>query len=448
MGYKALMIGAMLVTMLDPPAIAETGLHGGVTMRYRLKVQVDPARHTLEAEAWIQHPPSSRFYLHRGLIAQQAMADGKPIGFHRDELGSPLPYVPAGTAVVMDGTGFRELYVRYGGEISDTTFGCNLVTSDLVELSMFSAWYPVWPGLEEYEFELEANLPAGYLATTNGVRRSQQDRGGRRVSLWRSYAPGFDMVLVASPALHELEGEHDGAKVEVYYSRLPAGFAQSRVASLAKVMGRLSALYGPPKVAGMLRLVYSPRDGQGYMRIPLLVISEERARADLDGQFGKERRFRDECHETAHFWWMLADPATPDDWINEGLAEYSAFRLSEDEFGTAFTSLRLEEYRQNARACQTADAIAQTEGSSPDREANRYDKATLMFVAARSRFGEEPLDRLLRSLYARFAGTHELTTARFLEEARTRIGREAEGFFREELYRKGTMNLPAPVSRP
>ena len=443
MGCRALIIGAALVAVLASSALAETGVHKGAAMRYRLKVRLDPARHTLEAEAWIQRPPSSRFYLHRGLIAQKVMADGKPVGFHLDKLGSPLPYVPAGTAVVVDGTGFREFYIRYAGEISETTFGCNLVTSDLVELSMFSGWYPVWPGLGDYEFELEVNLPAGYLATTNGARRSQQDRGGRRVAVWQSYAPGFDIVLIASPVLHELEAENSGTRVEVYYSRLHAGFAQSRVAALARAMGRLSALYGPPRVAGMLRLVYSPRDGQGYMRIPLLVISEERARADLEGEFGPERRLRDECHEIAHFWWMLADPATPDDWINEGLAEYSAFRLSEEESGKVFASRRLEEYRRNARACQTTDAIAQTEGSSPDREANRYDKATLMLLAARSRFGDEPLDRLLRSLYARFAGTHELTTARFLEEARAVIGKEAEGFFREELYRESAISPPS-----
>ena len=33
-------------------------------------------------------------------------------------------------------------------------------------------------------------------------------------------------------------------------------------------------------------------------------------------------------HELAHFWWRIVAASTPSDWINEGLAEYSAFRLS------------------------------------------------------------------------------------------------------------------------
>ena len=43
----------------------------------------------------------------------------------------------------------------------------------------------------------------------------------------------------------------------------------------------------------------------------------------------------------AHFWWIIADPASPHDWINEGLAEFTPFRLTEEQFGKAFAEARL-----------------------------------------------------------------------------------------------------------
>ena len=416
-------------------------------LHYRVKVRIDPASHRLEAEVWVQRPPAMTFYLHEGLTVREVEVDGKAGAFTRSGPADRLPYLPEGTSVTISGAGCREFHLKYDGEISGVIFGCNLVAPELVELAVYTGWYPVFAGLRDFTFALEADLPTGYLTTTNGARKSLKEGERRAVSVWESYAPGFDLVLLASPRLRRLEGEDGGTRVEMYYSEFPAEFARNRVAKLSKALARLTDLYGSLKVRGVLRLVYSPRLGQGYMRMPLVVISEERARESLQSEFGDARRFRDEVHEIAHFWWALADSATPDDWINEGLAEYSAFRLSEEEYGKAFADHRLEEYRQNARGSQTADAIAETEGSSPDREVNRYDKATLMLLEARSHFGEAPLDRALKHLFARFHGTHRVTTAIFLGEVRRRIGAEPEAFFREFLYRKSAIRQPAPADQ-
>jgi hypothetical protein len=237
----------------------------------------------------------------------------------------------------------------------------------------------------------------------------------------------------------------------VYSFRLPEQLLKSKTEGLAAGMERLSRLYGPPRVKGVLRLVYSPRSGWGYSRLPLIVVSEERARQVLAGDNGEAGDFRDNCHEMAHFWWSIADPTTPGDWINEGLAEFTAFRLAEQRYGRAFADVRLAEYRQNAASSKTSSSIAETEGTSPDREVNRYDKATLMFLEARRRFGEEPLDKFLRALYTRYAGTGQATTALFLEEAGRQMGKDAQSFFREELYRRppvSSSDKPAAVPHP
>jgi len=48
------------------------------SFRYRLQVRVEPALHRLDAEAWIQHPPDSRLYLHKGLAVREAVPRKHP----------------------------------------------------------------------------------------------------------------------------------------------------------------------------------------------------------------------------------------------------------------------------------------------------------------------------------------------------------------------------------
>lgn len=403
---------------------------------YRLQVQVEPAQHKLEGEARIEHPPSSRFYLYKGLTVRQVAADGKPVRFHLDSSAVPLPFAPGSAAVVVEAQDVQNLRVKYGGEISEVVNGVNMITPQLVELALYVAWYPLFEGLKDYTFEMEANLPQGFLTTTNGLRKEQRNEDERSITVWTSYTPGFDMVLLASPLLHQFAGGVEGTQVEMYSYRLPAPLQKSKIDGLLAGMNRLSSLYGPPRVKGILRLVYSPRSGWGYSRIPLIIVSEERAQGVLSQESGEARDFRDNCHEMAHFWWSIADPATPDGWIDEGLAEYSAFRLAEEGYGKAFAEARMGEYREHASHSKTSSSIAETEPASPDREVNWYDKAPLMFLEAQRRFGQEPLDKLLRAIYARFAGTGRTTTALFLEEAGKQMGKEAQVFFREELYRK------------
>jgi hypothetical protein len=410
---------------------------------YRMKVRVDPALHKLEAEAWIQQPPSSRFYLHKGLAVRQVMADGKVVAFYQDSSRDPSNYAKLGTPVVVEGEKLQQLHVAYGGEIREIIWECNMITPELVELALYSAWYPMFREMKDFTFELEINMPVGLLTTTNGSQKRQWEQHGRSISIWTSYRSGFDMVLLASPRLHKLEGRGKDIQAEMYYHLLSAQLMKSKMDSLLEGMKRLSDLYGPPQVKGVLRFVYSPRSGQGYQRIPLIVVSEERAQQWMSEEYGEAKDFRHNCHEIAHFWFILADPNTPDDWINEGLAEFHAFRITEELYGKAYADMRIGEYRQNAKESQTADAIAETLSASPDREVNRYDKTTLMFLEAQSRFGQEPLNKVFKALRTRFGGTTQTTTALFLEEVRNQMGKDAEAFFRETLYRKNEVEKPA-----
>ena len=405
-------------------------------LHYRLRVRVEPATHMLSADVWIQHPPESRFYLYKGFSVRQVEADGKAAPFQLDASAPKLPYSPGAVAFSVDAPKAKELHIQYGGALSEVIAGVNMISPELVELALYSAWFPMFSDLKECTFDAETNLPAEFLTTTNGEQMAEREQAGRRITEWRSFKRGMDIVLLASPRLHRIEGGTSALRVEMDYSQLSPKWLQAKMDGLVAGMGEFAGYYGAPRVGGVLRFVYSPRGGWGYSRIPLLVVSEERARGVLAGPNGEANDFRDNAHEMAHFWWTISDPATPNDWINEALAEFSAFRLTQGRFGRPFAEARLAEYRQNATRSKTTASIAETTSDSPDREINRYDKATLMMLEAQRRFGAVPLDRMLKVLHTRYAGTLQATTATFLEEAGKQMGPDAEAYLRAELYRK------------
>ena len=413
------------------------GLCHASDLHYQVKVRIDPASHYLKADVDVTNPPAARFYLNKSLRVRQVFADGKRAAFHPDRTVPPLPYSPGSSAMVVDSPQTKRLHIVYEGAIQGVIFGVNQVASDLVELAIYSDWYPIFDGVKTFSFAMTTDLPRSFVTEANAERVSKKGQGLRTVTRWTSYGETFDIALLASPLLPPTC--NGPGTVEVLSRRLNGELVSRKRQFLSDAFAELTKLYGAPAVKGTVRLVYSPRAGWGYSRIPLIVVSERRALEILEGEFGEARDFRDNAHELAHFWWVIADPGTPDDWLNEGFAELTSFRLTQQRFGSEFAAVRIAEYRSNLAHAQTQSSIAETETSSPDREVNRYDRATLMLLEAQQRFGEKEIDCLLRAMFEGYGQTHKATTADFLKESEKVIGPEASEWFREKLYEHNTV---------
>jgi hypothetical protein len=168
------------------------------SFHYHLKVRIDPFLNQLEAEAWIQQPPSPLFYLHKNLVIKRVDADGHGVAFRPDSSASPLPYT-VGSPTVVEAQDISQLHITYCGEIKEIVNGVNMISPELVELAYYSAWYPIFQGMTDYTFEIETSVPTGFLTTTNGLLKKQWQEKDRTTSLWTSYQPAWDMVLLSSP---------------------------------------------------------------------------------------------------------------------------------------------------------------------------------------------------------------------------------------------------------
>ncbi len=429
---KALTRRILLLTMVSVMFVLFGCSKESPSPLYRLRVWIDPAGNRIEGLMSVENPPSSRFFLNNRFKILGVSANGQTVPYRRDTTVY-MPYT-VGTVVQLDTVIRGELRIEYEGTLPDTVHGVNMINPGLVELALYAAWYPMFQKAKLFDFELQADLPSDFISLSNGVLKKRSVREGRTLARWTSLKPGFDIVLLASPRLKLVEEKRKGVQIEMAFSKLPPDRIESKKDSLVSAMDRLSSFYGPPRVKGFLRFVYSPRNGWGYSRIPFFVVPEEYALTLWGRPFGQEMDFHGAAHEMAHFWWMIADAETPDDWINEGLAEYSAFRVSEASSGPAFTGRLVDEYKRHASKSRTATPIAETRMDSEDVYVNRYEKTALVFIEAGNRFGTEPMDRFLKSLHSRFAGSRKATTALFLEEARKRLGADAEAYFRKCLF--------------
>ena len=404
------------------------------SLYYELEVSIEPSTNGIEGKVIVHNPPDSCFYLNPSFEIQQIMAGDQPVTFRNESTSIPFT---VGQAVYYDGSNLDELVIEYTGVIKGVVNGVNMINSNLTELAYYAAWYPIFQADALFDFSLEVNAPSEFVVTTNGkICEETLLDDGRLQTQWASSKPATDIVIVASPHFKEIEQQQNDMSVEFYYYQTPDSSANQKVDRLIRGYQLLCDFYGRSEGDAWMRFVYSPRSGWGYSRDPLFVVSEAYGLSLLNEEFGEARNFHGDVHEMSHFWWNIANTNTPEDWINEGLAEFSAFRLSEIVFGQAFADVLIQEYNTHAAESQTNTAILETESDSPDRYVNRYEKTTLMFLQARERFGEDNLNKVLRALYAEFAGTRDATTGLFLKKVESYMGKEARQYFEETLWLK------------
>lgn len=404
---------------------------------YHLKVKIFPDMGTLECKAEIQNPLDTSFVLNKDMEIQQIVADGKPASYNKiksDILPNSVEYVLR-TKIP------NNLVIKYSGSIKAGSFqsvisSVNMIKHDLVELAIYVAWFPKLKNFPLFNFQIDVDVPSNFVTITNGFLKEEKTENRRNLTKWESFAPSFDIALLSAPNLKKSDINNNEVNIEIYYDKLPETYVDSMKSNLLKSMERLVDLLGVPKTSNLIRVGYSPRPSWGYVRTPFIIVSENNALSNRNNKFGFARDFRYTTHEIAHYWWSFANTNTPDDWINEGLAEYSAFLVSKDIIGTEFTDELLSEYKEKAASCITETAIAETEGDSPDREVNRYAKPVVIFEEAKEKFGDNIMKIFYKDLYNRFKESKTATTAIFLDEAEKQIGKEAKNFFSDRLYKK------------
>jgi aminopeptidase N len=211
--------------------------------------------------------------------------------------------------------------------------------------------------------------------------------------------PLRDMTAIAGP-FQAVSESAAGATVTSYY--LPGHEAAARVAlGHATASLRLySDLYGPYPYTE-LDLLEAPLNFRGMEYSGLVLIGE-----DLYQGHQRESLTFLVAHEVAHQWWYGVVGNNPylHPWLDEGLAEYSAFDYYRNVFGEAEA-----ERLMTGRWLIPFDSAAGSVDGVVDRPAADFDptsyellvyaKAALFFNALREQLGEAMYRQVLQTYY-------------------------------------------------
>ena len=445
---SGLLLTAVLLNFLLVSSAGQ-GISG--VPEYHMNVRIDPASSEIRCRCEIVNPNDSCFLLTRSMTIHRITSNEKVIVFHKTLSESSDSYL-----ITIPGKIPENIVIEYSGQISEGSFPksvsmLNMINKGLVELSDHINWYPLIKKIKASVYKLDIDVPSEFVALTNFALKSQKSKDGRSFTHWESQHPVYGITLIAFPGLKKSEIKRDGMTIEIYYSRLPVTYVDSMKNNLLKSLDLLSGLFGVPRSERLVRVAYSPRSAGAYARAPLIVVSENYAIEQRSLKFGAERDFRLNTHEIAHYW-SMADTNTPDDWINEGLAEYSALLVSEEIIGKDFSDMMVSEYNEIAKNTRTEYSIIETPGDSRDREVNRYYKPALLLNDLKQTFGYEKMKVFLKALYTGFSDSKKASTSVFLDILEMNFGKDQRVAFEEALNKKtwvtGNKNQEVSLTPP
>lgn len=412
---------------------------------YKLNVIIEPVSGNILCKVKIHNPGDSCFILTNGMKITKLKADGKSVVFHQ-KVFSGEEY----SNVFTIGAGIpHELVIEYNGRIVPESYpyntnSLNMIREGLVELSDHIKWFPVMKNAKPFLYQLELDMPAGYESVTSLELKKESYEKGRKLTIWESSEPSYGITIVSAKDFKMRSITRNGITLGIYYKKLPVSYIDSMEVNLMKSIELLTDLFGSPGARRNIRIIYSPRGAGGYARAPLILVSENFAMEQRKQKYGQARDFRLNTHELAHYW-SRARTDTPDDWINEGLAEYSAYTISGEIFGRDFSGIILNEYKDIVNSSDTKRAIADTPAGSPDREVNRYYKPTLFLNDLHEKFGDAKQKEFFKILYNLFDDHRHATTEDFLEAIEKAYDKNTRDSVYEILYRKDQRNTGTEI---
>ncbi len=406
------------------------------------------------------------FEISRAITVQSAKVDGKPVEvmFHNSPRGRALRPDVNDTFLVALEQGLAansEHTVEFEHEGSVIT----AAGKGVYFVEARSNWYPQ-SGVNFSEYDLTFHHPRGMTLVAPGELKSEVEDGETAVTRFVTPVP----VRLAGFNLGEYEKVTQtgpGFTIDVYGNRHleyalvprtretivvptpPGGFRSNRngaggapgtlasqtppppdplgrlrevAADTAACFQYFQGLFGPPAISTLTIAPVPGSFGQGFpglVYLSTIAYIEPTERPNAIRGLREQVFFSDmiEAHEVAHQWWgnVVVPAGYQDEWIVEGLSNYSALLWMEKKKGEKALEQTLAQYRDDLIAKD--ESGAKYEGAGPITWGYRieasatgvafrtitYEKGAWIFHMLRRRMGDENFLKMLREMSRRYA---------------------------------------------
>ncbi len=299
---------------------------------YQLKCSITPEKHSLNAEGLLRfvcYAPSDtlEFSLNENFAVQSASLNGiqsypmvrGPIG----EDGRIYKLILTDRLPVSDTI---SLSIAYSGSL-DSAQEFGIIGPRITELNTYVSWFPSLESTDYSETRTDFSLtfPAAYEFTSGGLLVADNLQDGKRVKRWLNEGElWLDFVVIASDSMKlELISPH---RYIFYSDQIERRALLKMIEYSSECIGYYTTLYGPSLLRKDITIVSLPIERTStvaYYRSTLFVYT----RSYLESGYASWQFNKILFHEIAHFFWIITRTSVrpPDSWINEGLAEYSAW---------------------------------------------------------------------------------------------------------------------------
>jgi hypothetical protein len=410
-------------------------------LHQKLHASLDPASGQLQVEAELTLPEglTADFLLHRGLNPRSQTP-----GVSLVETEQIEGQVPLTRYRVQRPADLRRISLSYAGRISHSLTrqkespGRSLerlagtISSEGVHLDASTAWYPRFPG-QLQTFKLEADLPQGWLAVSQGAGPEIEQQGQRQLSRWQSSQPQDEIYLIAAP-FHLYRRDLGDIEAQVFLRQSDHRLAERYLDATQGYLDLYQPLIGPYPYAKFALVENFWQTGYGMPSFTLLGSRVIRLPFILHSSYP---------HEILHNWWgnsVYVDYAKGN-W-SEGLTSYLADHLLAEQRGrgSGYRRSALQRYADFIRHDNDFPLREFRGRHSTASQAVGYDKSLMLFHMLRRDLGDKMFIHGLRRFYAdnrfRSAGFPQLQSA---FEAVS--GRSLERFFRQWIDRTGAPRL-------
>ncbi len=241
---------------------------------YDMRCEMVPAKRSLAATALItigalrDDVSSVRVFLHREFAVKSASREGHPLKVtYPDSSKDMLLFSRTGVPIDISldrplrKGGKGEIEIEYGGEMTSVIDGINLISESLVELAMYSSWFPLLHDGTHFTYSLRVTLPLNTVCVTDGELVQKTEESGKAVYSFRRTHQGFDIPLLASSDLKVEQLDARGFRAAFYYRKLEDADASEFIRQVVDGYKLLERKVGGAVASGSFVFVASPRGG-------------------------------------------------------------------------------------------------------------------------------------------------------------------------------------------
>nr|WP_232075881.1 M1 family metallopeptidase [Phytohabitans suffuscus] len=298
-----------------------------------------------------------------------------------------------------------------------------------------STWFPVNDHpIDKATYDVEATVPEGLSALSNGVPGGSTDSGGWTTWKWSEKVPMASYLAFLVVGKFRVEtGEHKGRPIftAIQSSLRPGGPADQAMAQTVRIADFLETQFGP-----------YPFEAYGGV-----VVDDDRIRYALETQsrpvygsvFFSQGPFTEVvAHELAHQWFgdSVSIAQWRDIWLNEGFASYAEWLWTEESGGLSTQDSFEREYAKTDWDNPTADP-----GKAGLFSQAVYKRGALAVHALRLAVGDDDFFRILKTWTAEKRNGNA-TTADFITVAERVSGDSLDSLFDDWLVGSSAPAIP------